>query len=50
MNGKPVIPPDSDLNPVQQLHQSKYTPAYGASSRFYYVDSAGDLLSRTSSG
>ena len=34
---------------MQQLSQSKYTPATGASSRFYYVDSAGDLLSRTSS-
>ena len=49
VNGKPWSPPGSDLNPVQQLHQSKYTPASGASSRFYYVDSAGDLLSRTSS-
>jgi hypothetical protein len=34
---------------VQQLHQSKYTPADGASSQFYYVDGAGDLLSRVSS-
>ena len=49
VNGKPQYPQGSDLNPVQQLHQSKYTPAYGASSGFYYVDSAGDLLSRTSS-
>ena len=50
VNGKPQIPPKSDLNPVQQLRQSKYTPANGASShQFYYVDSAGDLLSRASS-
>ena len=49
VNGKPVIPLGSDLNPVQQLRQSKYTPANGASSKFYYVDSAGDLLSRASS-
>ena len=49
VNGKPWSPPGSDLNPVQQLHQSKYTPANGASSQFYYVDGAGDLLSRASS-
>jgi hypothetical protein len=49
VNGKPWSPLDSPLNPVQQLHQSKYTPANGASSQFYYVDSAGDLLSRASS-
>jgi Lipoprotein LpqB beta-propeller domain/Sporulation and spore germination len=45
VNGKPWSP----LNPVQQLHQSKYTPANGASSQFYYVDGAGDLLSSASS-
>jgi hypothetical protein len=49
VNGKPYIPLGSDSNPVQQLHQSKYTPASGASSQFYYVDGTGDLLSRTSS-
>ena len=49
VNGKPWPPPDSDLNPVQQLRQSKYTPANGATSQFYYVDGAGDLLSRASS-
>jgi Lipoprotein LpqB beta-propeller domain/Sporulation and spore germination len=49
VNGKPWPPPGSDLNPVQQLHQSKYTPANGASSQFYYVDGAGDLLSGASS-
>ena len=45
VNGKPWNEP----NPVQQLQQSKYTPASGASSLFYYVDSAGDLMSSTSS-
>lgn len=50
VNGKPWSPKGSDLNPVQQLRQSKYTPANGASShQFYYVDGAGDLLSRASS-
>jgi hypothetical protein len=49
VNGKPYIPLGTDQNPVQQLHQSKYTPADGASSQFYYVDGAGDLLSRSSS-
>jgi hypothetical protein len=49
VNGKPWSPLNSDSNPVQQLHQSKYTPANGASSQFYYVDSTGDLLSRASS-
>ncbi|MFZ2048176.1 MAG: GerMN domain-containing protein, partial [Trebonia sp.] len=50
VNGKPWSPRGSDSNPVQQLRQSKYTPANGASShQFYYLDSAGDLLSRASS-
>jgi len=49
VNGKPWSPKGSDLNPVQQLHQSKYTPALGTSSQFYCVDGAGDLLSRASS-
>ncbi|MFY9777911.1 MAG: LpqB family beta-propeller domain-containing protein [Trebonia sp.] len=49
VNGKPEYPRGSDLNPVQQLRQSKYAPASGASKKFYYVDSAGDLLSRASS-
>ncbi|MGB6617118.1 LpqB family beta-propeller domain-containing protein [Trebonia sp.] len=49
VNGKPWSPRGSDSNPVQQLRQSKYTPANGAYSRFYYVDGAGDLLSRVSS-
>jgi hypothetical protein len=46
VNGKPWSP---NLNPVQQRPQSKYTPASGASRKFYYVDGAGDLLSRVSS-
>jgi Lipoprotein LpqB beta-propeller domain/Sporulation and spore germination len=49
VNGKPWSPPGPAPDPVQQLHQSKYTPASGSSSLFYYVDSAGDLMSRTSS-
>ena len=49
VNGKPWSPPGSDLNPVQERPQSKYAPASGASSQFYYVDTAGDLMSRTSS-
>jgi Lipoprotein LpqB beta-propeller domain/Sporulation and spore germination len=49
VNGKPWSPVNSDPNPVQQLPQSKYTPASGSNSLFYYVDSSGDLLSRTSS-
>lgn len=44
VNGKPWSPPDSDLNPVQQRRQSKYAPATGASSQYYYVDGAGDLM------
>ena len=47
--GKPWNPLNSDQNPVQQLRQSKYAPASGASSQFYYVDGTGNLLSRTSS-
>jgi hypothetical protein len=49
VNGKPWSPVNSDPNPVQQLPQSKYRPASGSSSLFYYVDSAGNLQSRTSS-
>jgi Lipoprotein LpqB beta-propeller domain/Sporulation and spore germination len=45
VNGQPRPPPGSDQNPVQQLHQSKYSPPTGASSTFYYVDAAGNLLS-----
>lgn len=49
VNGKPSSPQGPYPNPVQQLPQSKYTPASGASSLFYYLDSTGDLMSRTSS-
>jgi Lipoprotein LpqB beta-propeller domain/Sporulation and spore germination len=48
-NGKPWSPQGPYPNPVQQLPQSKYTPASGASSLFYYLDSTGDLMSCTSS-
>lgn len=46
VNGKPWSPPGSDLNPVQQLRQSNYSPPTGASSTYYYLDGAGNLLSR----
>lgn len=46
VNGKPWSPPASDLNQVQQLRQSKYSPPTGASRVFYYVDSTGNLMSR----
>lgn len=49
VNGKPWPPPGSDLNPVQQLRQSKYAPASGASSQYYYVDGNGDLMSTDTS-
>lgn len=46
VNGKPWTPQSNDLNPVQQLHQSdRYAPPTGASSLFYYVNSAGNLVS-----
>jgi hypothetical protein len=44
VDGKPWSPPGSDLNPVQQLHQGRYSPPTGASSQFYYVDGTGELL------
>ena len=44
VNGGPWSPKGSDHNPVQQLHQSRYSPPTGASSTFYYVDGAGNLL------
>lgn len=43
-NGKPWIPQNSDENPVQ--HQPAFNPPTGATSEFYYLDSAGNLLSR----
>lgn len=44
VNSTPKSPPNSDENPVQQLHQSRYSPPTGASRVFYYLDSAGNLL------
>ena len=43
-NGKPWIPPNSDENPVQR--QPLFNPPKGASSEFYYLDGAGNLMSR----
>jgi Lipoprotein LpqB beta-propeller domain/Sporulation and spore germination len=45
-NGKPWPPPNSDENPVQ--HLPAFNPPRGATSEFYYLDSAGNLLSRNS--
>jgi Lipoprotein LpqB beta-propeller domain/Sporulation and spore germination len=47
-NGKPWIPLNSDENPVQ--HQPVFNPPTGATGEFYYLDSAGNLLSRTVTG
>lgn len=44
VNGKQWTPPGSQGNPVQR--DSKMVPASGATSVFYYVDSAGYLTSR----
>jgi len=46
LNGKPWVPPGGQGNPVQVQHQSKRSPAQGAGSVFYYVDSAGYLTSQ----
>jgi hypothetical protein len=46
LNGHPWLPPGSQGVPVQQKHQSKQVPPAGASSVYYYVDSAGYLTSR----
>jgi len=46
LNGHPWFPPGSPGNPVQQKSQSKKGPPTGASSVYYYVDSAGYLTSR----
>jgi hypothetical protein len=43
-NGKPWIPPNSDENPVQ--NRPAFNPPTGTTSEFYYLDSAGNLLSR----
>jgi hypothetical protein len=47
VNGKAWSPPSSEGNPVQSPDQMSYRPATGASSEFYYVDSAGYLVSRS---
>lgn len=44
VNGTPWTPPYNQGNPVQQLTQSKYWPPQGASGKFYYLDSAGNVL------
>jgi hypothetical protein len=49
VNGQPWSPRGSDLNPVQQRPQSKYAPASGASSQYYYVGGTGDLMSTDTS-
>jgi len=49
VNGKPFTPKGSDLNQVQQLHQSKYMPASGASSQYFYINGTGDLMSTDTS-
>jgi hypothetical protein len=41
LNNKPWIPQDSGDNPVQ--HVPQYNPPTGASSVFYYLDTAGNL-------
>jgi hypothetical protein len=43
VNNKPWIPLHSDENPVQ--HQVSYDPPTGGSGVFYYLDSAGNLMS-----
>jgi hypothetical protein len=42
-NGKPWPPPDNQGNPTQP----QYHPALGESNKFYYVDRAGNLWSRS---
>jgi len=46
LNGHPWFPPGSQGNAVQQKSQSKSSPPAGASSVYYYLDSAGYLTSR----
>jgi hypothetical protein len=49
LNGKPWIPPGAQGgNPVQRT--GKWNPAPGTSPQFYYVDSQGNLTSRSSKG
>jgi Lipoprotein LpqB beta-propeller domain/Sporulation and spore germination len=44
-NGKPWLSPNAQGSPVQET--ARWTPPSGASSEFYYVDSAGDLTAQT---
>ena len=48
VDGKPWVPPNGEDNPVQRT--PGWEPAYGASKEFYYVDSKGNLASRTATG
>jgi lipoprotein LpqB-like beta-propeller protein/sporulation and spore germination protein len=51
LNGVAWSPPGSHGNPVQQKQQSqKFAPPTGASSVYYYLDSAGYLRSRQGAG
>jgi hypothetical protein len=47
VNGKAWSPPRSEGNPLQSPSQISYQPATGSTSKFYYVDSAGYLVSRS---
>jgi hypothetical protein len=47
VNGQPKYPPGNSQGiPVQHESEASYLPATGASSAFYYIDSAGYLCSR----
>ena len=49
VNGQPKYPPGNSQGiAVQHLSEASYEPATGASSAFYYLDSAGYLCSRNS--
>ncbi len=50
LNGHPWSPPGSQENPVQQKSQSEKAPPTGASPVYYYLDSAGYLMSRQGAG
>lgn len=53
VNGNPWYPPGGQNNPVQGAanpQYPQYAPPTGASPTFYYLDSAGYLVSRPSSG
>jgi hypothetical protein len=44
INGQPQVPTGSQNNPVQ--HPTTFGPALGATGTFYYLDQAGNLVSR----